>query len=49
MKNLNATPKFKLNKTIVTRFTKPGATREAAFMSTTIVKTSTSIIDDTFI
>lgn len=47
MKNLNTTAKFKLTKTIVTRFTKPGASQEAGFMSTTIVRTSTVILNDT--
>jgi hypothetical protein len=38
MQNLATTPKFKLRKTIVTRFTKPATS--GAFLSTTIMNTS---------
>jgi len=38
MKNAYATPKLKLHKTIVTRFTKSGNT--SAFASTSILNTS---------
>ncbi|WP_262898477.1 hypothetical protein [Hymenobacter negativus] len=38
MKNLNSTAKFKLQKTIVTRFTKQGTTSK--FATSTIIETS---------
>ena len=48
MKNLNTAHKFKLNKTIVTRFTKPGTLQGAAPISSSVIQTVTSIIGDTF-
>lgn len=42
MKNLNTSAKFKLNKTIVVRFTKPGSTD--SFGSTSVIQTTVSSI-----
>lgn len=41
MKNLAATPKFKLTKTIVTRFSKPG--KAGAPLSSSILNTSSRV------
>ncbi|WP_185816812.1 hypothetical protein [Hymenobacter metallilatus] len=44
MKNLNTAAKFKLTKTVVTRFTKPGTAQEAAGLRTTLLTTVSSFV-----